>query len=205
MNNTSISIIIPAYNEADSIAKLISELRMLYPAFEIIVINDGSTDETAANAKAAGAKVYSHPYNIGNGAAVKTGIRKAEGDILVFMDGDGQHDPSDIEKMLSYFPGYDMVVGARSAGGQASYGRAVGNKLYNWFASYVAKFEIEDLTSGFRAVKADLARQFLYLLPQYLFLPHNDDTRRFKKRPHLEIPSHQSRGAKIRKKQYQDL
>jgi glycosyltransferase involved in cell wall biosynthesis len=171
MSNISTSVIIPAHNEADSIGQLVENIRELYPGFEILVINDGSTDETAENAKSAGAIVYSHPYNIGNGAAVKSGIRNASGEILVFMDGDGQHDPSDIAKMLSYFPDYDMVVGARSMGGQASYGRAAGNKLYNWLASYVAKFQIKDLTSGFRAVKSDLARQFLYLLPNTYSYP----------------------------------
>jgi len=171
MREISASVIIPAHNEADSIGHLVSTIQELYPEFEILVINDGSTDETAENAKSAGAVVYSHPYNIGNGAAVKTGIRNAKGDILVFMDGDGQHDPSDIGKMLSFFPDYDMVVGARSIHGQSSFGRAAGNKLYNWLASYVAKFKIKDLTSGFRAVKSDLARQFLYLLPNTYSYP----------------------------------
>ena len=115
--------------------------------------------------------MYSHPYNIGNGAAIKSGIRIASGDILVFMDADLQHDPEDIEKMLKYFPDYDMVVGARSKGGQTSLGRAFGNKIYNWLASYVSKFNIQDLTSGFRAVKADIAHQFLYLLPNTYSYP----------------------------------
>ena len=115
--------------------------------------------------------VYSHPYNIGNGAAVKSGIRVAAGDILVFMDGDGQHDPRDIARLLEFFPDFDMVVGARSLGDQASLGRALGNKIYNWFASYVAKFPIKDLTSGFRAVKSKVARNFLYLLPNTYSYP----------------------------------
>lgn len=171
MWENKVSVIIPAYNEAGSIGKLVSEVRELYPGFEIIVVNDGSIDETAENAKSAGALVFSHPYNIGNGAAIKTGIRNAKGDIIVLMDGDGQHDPADIYQMLSCFPEYDMVVGARSSRGQASYGRAAGNKLYNWLASYVANFKIKDLTSGFRAVKADLARQFLYVLPNTYSYP----------------------------------
>ncbi len=167
----SISIIIPAYNEAQTIGDLVSKIRAIYPDFEIIVVNDGSTDDSAAMAQDAGALVYSHPYNIGNGAAIKSGIRIASGDILVFMDGDFQHDPKDIGKMLEYFPDYDMVVGARSMGDQASLGRALGNKIYNWLASYVAKFTVQDLTSGFRAVKADIARQFLYLLPNTYSYP----------------------------------
>jgi glycosyltransferase involved in cell wall biosynthesis len=171
MRVPGVSILIPAYNEAQIIGDLVTRINKLYPDFEIIVINDGSTDNTADVAKDAGALVYSHPYNIGNGAAIKSGIRFASGKILVFMDGDGQHDPQDIEKMLDYFPDYDMVVGARSKGNQASWGRALANKIYNWLASYVAKFPIQDLTSGFRAIKADIAHNFLYLLPNTYSYP----------------------------------
>ncbi len=171
MSEPTISVIIPAYNEGDIIADIVKQVKYLYPDFEVIVVNDGSTDHTADEAQRADARVYSHPYNIGNGAAVKSGIRVATGDILVFMDGDGQHDPEDIARLLEYFPEYDMVVGARSIGGQASLGRALGNKVYNWFASYVAKFPIKDLTSGFRAVKSNVARNFLYLLPNTYSYP----------------------------------
>ena len=171
MTPENISVIIPAKNEENNIDKLISNLKQLYPGFEIIVIDDGSTDDTAAVAYNAGAKVYRHPYNIGNGAAIKSGIRTASGDILVFMDADLQHNPEDIEKMLNYIPDYDMVVGARSKKDQASLGRAIGNKIYNWLASYVAKFNVQDLTSGFRAIKSDVARQFLYLLPNSYSYP----------------------------------
>jgi glycosyltransferase involved in cell wall biosynthesis len=171
MGKTEVSIIIPAYNEAQTIGGVVAKIIDLYPDFEIIVVNDGSTDDTAAVAKDAGALVYSHPYNIGNGAAVKSGIRFASGKILVFMDGDGQHDPRDIKKILEYFPNFDMVVGARPKGYQASWGRALANKVYNWLASYVAKFTIRDLTSGFRAVKSDIARNLLYLLPNTYSYP----------------------------------
>ena len=171
MKPSKISVIIPAYNEEKTIAEIISRIQVLQPSAEVIVINDGSTDNTAAAAIESGATVYSHPYNIGNGAAVKSGIRAASGDILVFMDGDGQHDPEDIEEMLACFPEYDMVVGARSNNGQASFGRAFGNKIYNWFASYVTKFSIKDLTSGFRAVKSDIARNFVFLLPNTYSYP----------------------------------
>jgi len=170
-NKIKISIIIPAHNESRTIGDLVSKIRSLHPDFEIIVINDGSTDDTAVIAKAAGAKVLNHPYNIGNGAAVKSGIRHASGDVLVFMDGDFQHDPEDIGKMLEYIPEYDMVVGARSIRGQSSIGRALGNKIYNWLASYVAMFPIKDLTSGFRAIKTDLARQLINLLPNTYSYP----------------------------------
>ncbi len=171
MAHPAVSVIIPAYNEAESIGAVVGAIRALYPDFEIIVIDDGSRDETSAAALAAGAKVYAHPYNIGNGAAVKSGIRVAEGEYLVMMDADGQHDPAEIGTLLADLPAYDMVVGARTLRGQASLGRAVGNRLYSWFASYVAKFPVQDLTSGFRAIKADLAKSFLYLLPNTYSYP----------------------------------
>ena len=171
MGKTKISIIIPAYNEAETIGDVINKIINLYPDFEMIVVNDGSTDNTASVAKDAGALVYSHPYNIGNGAAIKSGVRFASGKILVFMDGDGQHDPREIEKLLEYFPNYDMVVGARPKGHQASWGRALGNWIYNRLATYVARFPVEDLTSGFRAVKSDVARNLLYLLPSTYSYP----------------------------------
>jgi glycosyltransferase involved in cell wall biosynthesis len=171
MNTPNVSIVIPAYNEAESIGGLVEQIRAAYPESEIIVVDDGSSDKTAEAASHAGASVYSHPYNIGNGAAIKSGIREASGDILVFMDADGQHDPADIASLLEYFPEYDMVVGARSFSGQASFGRAIGNKIYNWLGTYVAKFPIQDLTSGFRAVKADIAHGFLYLLPNTYSYP----------------------------------
>jgi len=171
MDKTQVSIIIPAYNEAQTIGNLVSKIVELYPEFEVLVINDGSTDNTDTVAKGAGAHVHNHPYNIGNGAAVKNGIRIAGGDFLVFMDGDNQHNPEDIAKLLRFIPDYDMVVGSRSNGDQASLGRTFGNTAYNWLASYVAKFPIFDLTSGFRAIKADIARNFLYLLPNTYSYP----------------------------------
>jgi glycosyltransferase involved in cell wall biosynthesis len=171
MSDIKVSVIIPAYNEAKTIGELVVQIKTLYPEFEIIVINDGSKDETVSVAKEAGAVVHSHPYNIGNGAAVKSGIRVASGDIMVLMDGDGQHEPEDIAKLLNFFPNFDMVVGARSMRDQASIGRAMGNQVYNWLASYVTKFSIKDLTSGFRAIKSKSARSFLHLLPNTYSYP----------------------------------
>ena len=171
MEKTEVSIIIPAYNEAQTIGDVVAKIMSLYPDFEIIVVNDGSTDDTGAVAKAAGALVYSHLRNIGNGAAVKSGIRFASGKILVFMDGDGQHDPKEITTLLKYIPEFEMVVGARPKGYQASWARGLANKIYNWLASYVAKFPVQDLTSGFRAVKSEIARNFLYLLPNTYSYP----------------------------------
>jgi glycosyltransferase involved in cell wall biosynthesis len=171
MNDDQISVIIPAYNEAQNIGDLVTKIRSLYPDYEIIVVNDGSTDETKKVAKKAGANVFNHPYNIGNGAAIKSGIRKASGDILVFMDGDGQHDPEDIKELIKYIPEFDMVVGARQKKDHASRKRAMGNWAYNRLASYVSKFPIQDLTSGFRAIKTDVAYGFMYLLPNTYSYP----------------------------------
>lgn len=169
--NKKISIIIPAYNEVQTIATIVNKLKSDHPDFEIIVVDDGSTDGTDRLAEEAGAIVFRHPHNIGNGAAVKTGIRAAHGETLLFMDADGQHNPDDIREMLSHFPQFDMVVGARDMEGQASVSRAIGNTFYNWLASYVAKFQIKDLTSGYRAVKSDIAKSFLHLLPNTYSYP----------------------------------
>jgi glycosyltransferase involved in cell wall biosynthesis len=166
-----VSIIVPAFNESANIESLIRSIMSLYPNYELLVIDDGSEDGTAQIAADAGAKVYRHPYNIGNGAAVKTGIRNAKGNILVFMDGDGQHDPKDIHRLVDAMKSYDLAVGARPKGGQATFFRAIGNRFYNRMASYVAKYPIEDLTSGFRAVKTEVAREFIYLLPNTYSYP----------------------------------
>jgi glycosyltransferase involved in cell wall biosynthesis len=171
MEKREISIIIPAHNESQTIDTLVRDILTRYPDGEVIVIDDGSEDNTSEIAREAGAIVYSHPYNIGNGAAIKSGVRIASGDILVFMDGDGQHDPEEIAALLAHIPVYDMVVGARGMSHHASLARALGNRIYNWFASYVAKFHVMDLTSGFRAIKADIARNLLYLLPNTYSYP----------------------------------
>jgi glycosyltransferase involved in cell wall biosynthesis len=170
-----ISIILPAYHEEQGIAPLLERIRevmaQLGRPWEVLVVDDGSTDGTAARARQAGAKVISHPYNIGNGAAVKTGIREARGRIIVMMDADGQHDPSDIARLLEQIGPYDMVVGARTKESETSLHRDLANKVYNWFASYICNRRIVDLTSGFRAIKADAARAFLYLLPNTYSYP----------------------------------
>lgn len=171
MKRTDVSVIIPAFNEAETIKDVIDEIRKVDSDLEIIVVNDGSTDRTGDIARESGVIVYSHPYNMGNGASVKSGIRIASGDILVFIDGDGQHNPQDIATMLQYFPEYDMVVGARSKKSQVSLFRGVGNRMLNWLAGYVAKFKVHDLTSGFRAVKAEIAQSLLYLLPNTYSYP----------------------------------
>jgi len=167
-----LSIIIPAKNEAASIGEVVGKIRSDFPKAEIIVVDDGSTDKTAALAEDAGAKVVSHPQSLGNGAAVKAGARAAGGEILVFLDADGQHDPADIPRLLEKLDeGYDMVVGARSSSSHANVGRLAANGIYNVIASMVTGHRIPDLTSGFRAVKAELFRKFLYLLPNGFSYP----------------------------------
>lgn len=166
------SIILPAKNEDAAIGSTLSVIKALYPNSEIIVINDGSTDNTNKIAKEIATYVLSHPYSKGNGAAIKTGARAAKGDILVFMDADGQHDPADISRLLEKLnDGYDLVVGARDSASQASPARRIANGLYNKLASYVTGHKIEDLTSGFRAVRADKFKEFLYLLPNGFSYP----------------------------------
>lgn len=161
-----LSIIIPTYNEALAIGDAVRGILALELSnIEVLVIDDGSNDGTGDRAREAGATVLSHPYNIGNGAAVKTGIRNARGAVLVFMDGDGQHDPQDIPRLVAEIGRYHMVVGARQRGSHASTHRALANGVYNSFASFIADFDIQDLTSGFRAIRAIDARRFCDMLP----------------------------------------
>ena len=168
----SVSIIIPAKNEATTVADVILRIRSSIPDAEIIVVNDGSTDNTATVAATAGAKVITHVYSMGNGSAIKSGVRVASAETLVFLDADGQHDPTDIPRLLNQLDeGYCLVVGARSSDGQASFARGFANALYNRLASYVVGRKIEDLTSGFRAVRAHQFREFLYLLPNGFSYP----------------------------------
>ena len=172
MSDEALSIVLPAKNEAAAIGDTISRIRHFFPTAEVILVNDGSTDDTAKIAESAGAKVIHHPYSKGNGAAIKTGARNASGDVIVFMDADGQHNPADISRLLKRLDeGHDMVVGARQAGSQASVGRGLANGFYNKLATYMAGQPIEDLTSGFRAVRAEKFREFVYLLPNGFSYP----------------------------------
>ena len=170
--SVALSIVIPAKNESATIGNVVRTAKSEYPDAEIIVVDDGSTDETASIAEEAGAMVVRHPESLGNGAAVKSGARAACGEILAFMDGDGQHDPREIDRLLAKLDqGYDMAVGARDSGSHASIGRLFGNKLYNVLASRLSGREIIDLTSGFRLVRAKLFKKFLYLLPNGFSYP----------------------------------
>ncbi|MCK9230944.1 MAG: glycosyltransferase family 2 protein [Syntrophales bacterium] len=170
-----ISVIIPACREEAVIGSVVATVRAVLDgagrSHEIIVVDDGSGDGTADAARDAGARVISHPYNIGNGAAVKTGIRHAAGEIIVTMDGDGQHDPHDIPRLLEPLGRYDMVVAARTSDSESSFHRRLANAFYNLFASYICKRPIKDLTSGFRAIQGDIARGFVSLLPNTFSYP----------------------------------
>lgn len=170
MNN--VSIVIPAKNEAVSLASLLPRLVDLYPESEIIVVNDGSIDDTSAVCASAGVIEIRHAYSVGNGAAIKHGARAASREFIVFMDGDGQHRAEDVGMLVEeLLKGYDMVVGARSAGSQASVGRWAANTFYNRLASWMVGHKVEDLTSGFRAVRTQQFREFLHLLPNGFSYP----------------------------------
>ncbi len=167
-----LSIVIPAKNEAAAIGDVVRTALDEFSGAEVIVVDDGSTDGTADAAEQAGAIVIKHPESLGNGAAVKAGARAASGDVLAMMDGDGQHDPRDLKRLLARLDeGYKMVVGARDSGSHASVGRLFANGLYNKMASILSGREILDLTSGFRVARADLFKQFLYLLPNGFSYP----------------------------------
>lgn len=168
----NLSIILPAKNEAEGLKSFLPRLRQQQPDAEIIVVNDGSTDSTAEVCLSNGVIVVTHPYSMGNGAAIKSGARHATGDTFVFMDADGQHQPEDIPRLLAHLNnGYDMAVGARDGNSQASRARGFGNALYNRLASYMTEHEIKDLTSGFRAANANKFREFLHLLPNGFSYP----------------------------------
>ena len=168
----TVSIVLPAKNESEGIRALIPELKARFPEAEILVVDDGSTDDTADQARSLGVVVLSNPYSMGNGASIKRGARAAIGDIIVFMDADGQHRPEDLSLLIDKLDqGYAMVVGARSGAGQANIGRGLANALYNRLASWMTGHHILDLTSGFRAVRADKFREFLYLLPNGFSYP----------------------------------
>lgn len=167
----NVTVIIPAYNEAGAIGPTIEKIISLYPDYEVLVVDDGSTDDTSLVARAAGARVHQHPYNIGNGASIKSGVRHATHDVVVMMDGDGQHRPEDIAILVEGLKNYDLVVGARNSSGQASMHRHLANSIYNKLASYVSQFPIQDLTSGFRAFHRMTIIQYLTIFPNRFSYP----------------------------------
>jgi glycosyltransferase involved in cell wall biosynthesis len=170
---TDLSIILPARNEAAALRELLPDLRARFPDAEILLIDDASEDETPKLGRDNACRVISHPYRIGNGAAVKTGIRAASGEVIALMDADGQHRPEDLEKLVERFRsgGFDMVVGARDMGGHASHRRWVANGVFNRLASWMTNQRVVDLTSGFRVARAELLREFVSLLPNSFSYP----------------------------------
>jgi glycosyltransferase involved in cell wall biosynthesis len=168
----NVTVVIPAKNEGQTLPGLLAEIRSRFPHFHILVIDDGSGDDTATICRDHGVEVVSLPYSVGNGGAVKAGVRQVKSDILVLMDADGQHDPADIPKLLERLDqGYDMAIGARDWDSQANFGRAVANSIYNRLAGWLVGQPVADLTSGFRAVKSDKIREFLYLFPNGFSYP----------------------------------
>lgn len=167
-----LSVVLPAKNEELGLTRTLPALREAFPDAEVIVSDDGSTDGTAAVARSHGARVVTTPYSMGNGAAIKRGARAAIGEVIVFMDADGQHDPAHIRALLDRLEeGYDMAVGARDASGQANRSRGAANAFYNGLASWMTGHPVADLTSGFRAVRAHRFREFLHLLPNGFSYP----------------------------------
>jgi glycosyltransferase involved in cell wall biosynthesis len=170
-NAAQTSVVIPAFNEAVSIAGVVHDLASTATWQEILVVDDGSTDETGVRAEAAGARVIRHPYNKGNGAAVKTGIRHATGVFILITDADGQHRPADATRLVAQLGAYDLVVGARSVQSQATLARRLGNATLNSIASYLTEQPIPDLTSGFRAARRECLIEFIHLLPNGFSTP----------------------------------
>lgn len=170
-HHKTVSVILPCFNEEDSIGELVKQIRSHSSVDEVWVVDDGSTDKTAERAEAAGAKVARHPYNLGNGAAVKTGVRRATGEIVVLMDGDGQHHPEEIPKLLEPLTEFEMVVGARTHESDVSRFRTFGNVCMTWVANYLSGTKIQDLTSGFRAIRREVLCEFLHLFPNKYSYP----------------------------------
>lgn len=167
----TLTFVIPAYNEGDAVGLVIQKIQELRPNAEILVVDDGSKDNTADVARAAGARVVRHPYNKGNGAAVKTGLRNATGDVVLLLDADGQHPPEDIERVLAPIGEFDLVVGARTKNSESAWIRDFGNAIFNNLATYLSGKQIPDLTSGFRAMKRDHIMEFIHLLPNLYSYP----------------------------------
>lgn len=168
---STVTIVIPAFNEVESIAAVVASLRAAGPWHEVLVVDDGSTDGTGPAAALAGARVVSHPYNKGNGAAVKSALREAASEWVAIVDGDGQHRADDLGRLVARLGEYDLVIGARSAGGQATAGRRLGNAVLNGLASYLTERPIPDLTSGFRAARRAHLLEFIHLLPNGFSTP----------------------------------
>jgi glycosyltransferase involved in cell wall biosynthesis len=194
-----LSIVIPAYNEEANIRMVVSRVKAMKPTSEIIVIDDGSQDRTLQEAEAAGARVIRHPYNKGNGASVKTGIRAAKGDYILLLDADGQHAPEDLDRLLEHMGPYDLVVGARTRESDSGKFRDFGNWVFSKLASYLVEMKVDDPTSGFRCFKRDKVMDFIHLLPNQYSYP-TTTTMSFIKAgynvKHIPIVAHRRQGGK---------
>lgn len=169
-----LSIILPALNEAPSLEGLLPDLKQAFPDAEIVVVDDGSSDDTASICERLDCRRVTNPYRMGNGAAIKRGARAASGTNLAMMDADGQHTAEHLKRLWQRFSSdedLDMLVGARSDPDQASVLRRVGNIVFNYLASWMTGQKISDLTSGLRITRANRFREFLHLLPNGFSYP----------------------------------
>ena len=167
----TVTIVVPAFNERDSIASVVTAMRAAAPWHEVLVVDDGSTDGTGEAAQAAGARVLRHPYNKGNGASVKTAIRSASTEWIAIIDGDGQHPTDDTKRLVDRCGDFDLVIGARDPHTHATPGRRFGNAVLNWLASYLTERPIPDLTSGFRVARREYLLEFIHMLPNGFSTP----------------------------------
>ncbi len=202
-----LTIVIPAYHEEANIGAVVRRTRATKPACEIIVVDDGSTDRTTVEAEAAGARVVRHPYNKGNGAAVKTGIRAARGEVILLLDADGQHSPEDMNRLLEHIGPYDLVVGARTRDSESARYRDFGNWVFRSLASYLVEMKVPDPTSGFRCFKRDKVMDFIHLLPNQYSYP-TTTTMSFIKAgynvKHVPIKAHKRQGGKSHIRPWRD-
>ncbi len=207
IEDNKLTIVIPAYNEEANIAMVVQRTRTTKPGCEIIVVDDGSTDRTYLEAETAGARVVRHPYNKGNGASVKTGIRAAKGEVILLLDADGQHSPEDIDRLLEHIGTYDLVVGARTRDSDSSNFRDFGNAVFRNLASYLVEMKVPDPTSGFRCFKRDKIMEFIHLLPNSYSYP-TTSTLSFIKAgynvKHVPIKAHKRMGGKSHIRPWRD-
>ena len=207
VSDEQLTIVIPAYHEEANIGNVVRRVRASRPGCEIIVVDDGSTDRTAVEAEAAGARVVRHPYNKGNGAAVKTGIRAARGEVIQLLDADGQHSPEDIDSLLEHIGTYDLVVGARTRDSDSARYRDFGNWVFRSLASYLVEMKVPDPTSGFRCFKRDKVMDFIHLLPNQYSYP-TTTTMSFIKAgynvKHVPIKAHKRQGGKSHIRPFRD-